>query len=737
MSQDWHVREELQFSDMQIRDALNKLIYGNEIYKNHSYCFFLDGLDELKETPQEDYSSLVRLLQEWVQASSGRLKICVSSREYNVFGNAFSPEKRIRLQELTRVDMECYARERLGNMKPEEERERITREIVHRSDGIFLWVALVVKALRECIEDDVGLLAFEAELAALPAELEELFEYLLSSVRKSARTKAYEVFALIEEMDGSLWSPLPLRCCLFLEEYERDQEFAIKDQFQPPNTDKKAQYGTAEKRLNRYCRGLVEVSDIISVGKCVTYSHRSIPEFLQKERIKRERDDHLAGFDTKRALSQLLLADLRSTKAEDVDASNLTKLILKWILFNFEQGLDRAPYAFLSRLDSEIATKLQMPGFQLIPNKSVLLVYGDFSLRPGRLGSAANGNFYLTSPFYVSACLGDFGYVAWRIRSDKTIVDNIYKRDFLRRCLNFYIYSVYAPYNTQSVPETLHITILSWLSNGEDVKTLSEHGKYYTGQSTLTGWIRYTLHEVFFSASVSARQYRSLFPSVSGYIANERDKQLSITHVQNNHRKWGQECVFNVEFGEGDKERRALTVVVSNAEEPGRQYHTIFLKAVSISKLRRFWGAEDVDSDADSVCTEEECIEEDSVKEEISEQADGKEDEAADDAVAAGAVDAAQATLQNDNERLVAQDQQHEAANQGLDNIAEGAAPNSPHIPSTTATKESEPSSLAAVSHPERTQIWIPSHVFTFLIGILVALMLQQLSAWFQHGAST
>lgn len=200
MSQDRNDVEKLKFSEKQIRDAINQLIYGHEIYRDHCLCLFIDGLDELKETAKEDYSSLVKLLQGWVAASSGHLKICVSTREYNVFQNAFSPEQRIRLQDLTRTDMVRYTGERLADMKPENEKERITQEIVHRSDGIFLWVTLVVKALRKCIEDDVGLPAFETELAALPAELEELFEYLLGSVRKSARRKAYQVFALMQEM---------------------------------------------------------------------------------------------------------------------------------------------------------------------------------------------------------------------------------------------------------------------------------------------------------------------------------------------------------------------------------------------------------------------------------------------------------------------------------------------------------------------------------------------------------
>jgi hypothetical protein len=126
-------------------------------------------LDEHEETLQNDDKVLIRILEEWVQLSCGSLKMCVSSREYNVFENVFAIEKRIRLQDLTRLDMERYACDRLKDINNGEQKDRLVAEIGKRSDGIFLWVALVVKVFREYIEDD---------------ELELLCEHLLATVRK-------------------------------------------------------------------------------------------------------------------------------------------------------------------------------------------------------------------------------------------------------------------------------------------------------------------------------------------------------------------------------------------------------------------------------------------------------------------------------------------------------------------------------------------------------------------------
>jgi hypothetical protein len=140
-------------------------------------------LDEHEETLQNDDKVLIQILEEWVQLSCGSLKMCVSSREYNVFENVFAIEKRIRLQDLTRLDMERYACDRLKDINNGEQKDRLVAEIGKRSDGIFLWVALVVKVFREYIEDDKDITAFESILESLPDELELLCEHLLATVR--------------------------------------------------------------------------------------------------------------------------------------------------------------------------------------------------------------------------------------------------------------------------------------------------------------------------------------------------------------------------------------------------------------------------------------------------------------------------------------------------------------------------------------------------------------------------
>ncbi|KAI4911317.1 hypothetical protein J4E85_011226 [Alternaria conjuncta] len=185
-------------------DALLALLNDEAVQRSYRFCFFIDALDEFEDSPQRVDRYMVDALRSWVQTSPNTIKLCVSSREHNVFVNAFADGPRIRLQELTRHDMECFTRSKLGSIHEAAVRERLTHDIVDRSDGIFLWVVLVIKQLRQALEDGRDTSSFEEELATLPSELEELFEHLLKSIQKSQRKRAYQIFAMthIRHMDN-------------------------------------------------------------------------------------------------------------------------------------------------------------------------------------------------------------------------------------------------------------------------------------------------------------------------------------------------------------------------------------------------------------------------------------------------------------------------------------------------------------------------------------------------------
>ncbi len=73
-------------------------------------CFFIDGLDEYDGI----HSDVVQLFQKF--SALENIKICLSSRPWNVFQNAFGEGRNLKLmlQDLTREDIQIYVKDKLA-----------------------------------------------------------------------------------------------------------------------------------------------------------------------------------------------------------------------------------------------------------------------------------------------------------------------------------------------------------------------------------------------------------------------------------------------------------------------------------------------------------------------------------------------------------------------------------------------------------------------------------------------
>ncbi|KAH8897606.1 hypothetical protein GQ53DRAFT_791504 [Thozetella sp. PMI_491] len=124
-------------------DLLTALPSGTKL------CFFLDGLDEC----DEGHSALISFVQKYSLLPG--IKFCLSSRPLSVFEQAYTERPGLRLQDLTRGDINHYVQSQLLIHKHMErisesntdEISRLTEKITLKANGVFLWVKLVVKYL--------------------------------------------------------------------------------------------------------------------------------------------------------------------------------------------------------------------------------------------------------------------------------------------------------------------------------------------------------------------------------------------------------------------------------------------------------------------------------------------------------------------------------------------------------------------------------------------------------------
>lgn len=412
-------QQEIHFSYQDVVEGFYRLIKLPNIYQKRCFCFFIDGLDEYEGTPYEDTKFMVKRLQEWTAIAPDGVKMCVSSREYNVFMNHLYTEQSFRLQALTRRDMYEYIKERLDEIEDGKRKRDIIDTIITKANGIFLWVAVVVRSLREYLEDSYDLEALEKEIDAYPEELNALFKYGLMLIGKNARAKVFQISAMVDRLKAYALN-LSLFSISFLENFEGDPEFAMRESFPFSGLNAEtieARLGQMRKRLNGYCKGLLETSrgktPTSNLAPIISYTHRSVPEFLQSWKQDAGQELNLDTFDVENTISQLSIAEIRAAFSPKLEASRfLGRLISAIIDMRSQRALDRAPFAFLDYLEHVLPSRHQF--FQ-----QLMFHYG--SLGEGEAiwwihGSGTQG--FVTSPLLILAHRGQIEYPIWKVQTD-------------------------------------------------------------------------------------------------------------------------------------------------------------------------------------------------------------------------------------------------------------------------------------------------------------------------------
>ncbi|KAJ3543630.1 hypothetical protein NM208_g3473 [Fusarium decemcellulare] len=438
----WQAITEIRFLERVIRRAFSQLILDASLYKSYRICFFIDGLDEYEETLQDDAKCLVELLCGWASSSQDSVKLCVSSREYNVFMNAFAQNKHIRVHEITRRDMEQYVSIKLSPMREEGGKAELTKAIVHNSSGIFLWVALVVRRIRDQIENGHGLASLKREIDALPKEMEGLLALILNSLPDLDLKEAYQTFSMVMEWDKYSGGFLSIMSYSFLDEYNQDSTFVFDEDFaqiRPQPADLTTRRDSALKRLNGCCRGLVEAvlyitydgTDQDTNDYAIVFTHRCVSEFLMTDLQQDHMLRLLPGFNAVDAISHLVLAELLVDPHLVQRQDQWGSLALLTPL-RIGSNLDHAPYRFLEAFCAALSKCRNMVTSPPVTARvwSVIFVHLTAGVYCGfnELGRCDGVNYLcplgddlFPHPIYHAALLGNNDYVRWKLTHDVPI----------------------------------------------------------------------------------------------------------------------------------------------------------------------------------------------------------------------------------------------------------------------------------------------------------------------------
>jgi hypothetical protein len=268
---------------------LQRMLYTfiSSAQSSTTVLLLLDGLDELEDT-DETIEELIAFLAKLTELEN--VKICLSSRPWNIFRDAFGDYPQLTLHDLTHNDIYTYVSTHLGRQPrfkhiiqyDRTNAQHLILGVTRRASGVFLWVRLVVRELLKGLRDGDGIHTLQTKLDQIPTDLNHYFTRLIDSVPPQHRQEACTLLqiALYEEEDFVTLHPLRLIDLSFIDEADLNPVYT--DSLTPWSLDlagwEVLQYrlDTTTRRVNSRCMGILECHDY-STGH-EGYSLREIVE---------------------------------------------------------------------------------------------------------------------------------------------------------------------------------------------------------------------------------------------------------------------------------------------------------------------------------------------------------------------------------------------------------------------------------------------------------------------------
>jgi hypothetical protein len=160
----------------------------------------LDALDE----HDGDNSQLANFIYQLLSGADGkvvRIKICVASRRWNIFGEHFGTSPQFPIHEHTAGDIQAYSSERLSapvmslgdeaRLALSPKVERLSSQVTTKARGVFIWIRIVVDELVKGIRDGTALSLLEEKVSMMPEELGDLYRHTLERISPDYIEEAY------------------------------------------------------------------------------------------------------------------------------------------------------------------------------------------------------------------------------------------------------------------------------------------------------------------------------------------------------------------------------------------------------------------------------------------------------------------------------------------------------------------------------------------------------------------
>ncbi|KAJ4367171.1 hypothetical protein N0V83_007701 [Neocucurbitaria cava] len=269
------------FNWLDLRRAFKKITS----VQSRKFFFLIDGLDEFDGEPKD----IIELIRSMAQSN---VKMCVASRPWLAFQDAFKTKPSLLLERLTHLDILNYVKghfrksthyQRLRLVEPVAA-SALPTSIVNKASGVFLWVYLVVTSLLEGISNSDRMSDLQNQLDALPSDLEALFNKLLSRLQPRYFKQACETFRLIRAHHDIFYGKSPTLLALYFAD-DQDLKSSLQARRCPAEFSLMVHRAeTMRRRLAARCRGFLELEVEVEgyfQNPTVSYFHRTARDFVE------------------------------------------------------------------------------------------------------------------------------------------------------------------------------------------------------------------------------------------------------------------------------------------------------------------------------------------------------------------------------------------------------------------------------------------------------------------------
>ncbi|KAB5586139.1 hypothetical protein GE09DRAFT_55401 [Coniochaeta sp. 2T2.1] len=293
-----------KWSVSSLTNCLQRLATLDTLPTDARFCLFIDGLDEYDGADKDSREMCDTLLG---LTTSPRLKLCFSSRPSPVFGSRFAsnPSRTLQVHELTAGDIERYTRDKIKDLdwdhyvednhvdplspdtSPKEHLiHQFVESVRRQAEGVFLWVFLVVRLVRNGLTNFDSLSDLRQYIHSLPSDITDFSWRMLDGIDIQYHQKMSEYLEIALYCYSEHWQV----DSMLYARYAHDSTLPDLPQRRWTESEYWRILASIRRQLHAATGGLLEIgtekSTSAFLGPRVNFLHSTARSFLQRDEVE-------------------------------------------------------------------------------------------------------------------------------------------------------------------------------------------------------------------------------------------------------------------------------------------------------------------------------------------------------------------------------------------------------------------------------------------------------------------